>query len=56
VKRTHYKESEKDLETEYLQAFGVFLSENDKVPFVSWVNELKYRASLYNNKRSESKF
>jgi len=30
--------------------------EYNKVPFVSWVNELKSRASFNYNKRSESKF
>jgi len=41
------KECERDFEIVDLKAFGVILEINNKVPFVSWINERKDEASLF---------
>jgi len=47
VKRSRKrKECERDFEIENLQAFGVKEDFNNNLPFVSWVNERKNKASL----------
>jgi len=46
VKRTRFqKESEKILKSKIYKHLK-FLFKNNKVPFVSWVNEIKNKASL----------